>query len=179
MADNQEPEPILLHEDTHKKDLISILGTQGLMYNDFNAAEYKLLMLIIKHNQKVIKQYIVPANLQHGHLPFTKEQFQAGHVDIVIPFKEFGYNRSNNLWLKDKLCQMAKKPIAIPYKMNDTTYYRGEDRHRPEPAHAHRLRGRVARLVLAQRLLHRPADTAQQADEQGCLYRGRTEGFLP
>lgn len=44
MADNQEPEPILLHEDTHKKDLISILGTQGLMYNDFNAAEYKLLM---------------------------------------------------------------------------------------------------------------------------------------
>jgi hypothetical protein len=55
MADNQEPEPILLHEDTHQKDLISILGTQGLMYNDFNAAEYKLLMLIIKHNQKVIK----------------------------------------------------------------------------------------------------------------------------
>ena len=124
MADNQEPEPILLHEDTHKKDLISILGTQGLMYNDFNAAEYKLLMLIIKHNQKVIKQYIVPANLQHGHLPFTKEQFQAGHVDIVIPFKEFGYNRSNNLWLKDKLCQMAKKPIDIPYKMNDTTYHK-------------------------------------------------------
>ena len=37
MADNQEPEPILLHEDTHKKDLISILGTQGLMYNDFKA----------------------------------------------------------------------------------------------------------------------------------------------
>ena len=127
MADNQEPEPILLHEDTHQKDLISILGTQGLMYNDFNAAEYKLLMLIIKHNQKVIKQYIVPANLQHGHLPFTKEQFQAGHVDIVIPFKEFGYNRSNNLWLKDKLCQMAKKPIAIPYKMNDTTYHKHFD----------------------------------------------------
>lgn len=127
MADNQEPEPILLHEDTHKKDLISILGTQGLMYNDFNAAEYKLLMLIIKHNQKVIKQYIVPANLQHGHLPFTKEQFQAGHVDVVMPLKEFGYNRSNNLWLKDKLCQMAKKSIDIPYKMNDTTYYKHFD----------------------------------------------------
>lgn len=54
MADNQEPEPILLHEDTHQKDLISLLGTQGLMYNDYNAAEYKLLMLIIKHNQTVI-----------------------------------------------------------------------------------------------------------------------------
>ena len=54
MADNQELEPILLHEDTHQKDLISLLGTQGLMYNDYNAAEYKLLMLIIKHNQTVI-----------------------------------------------------------------------------------------------------------------------------
>ena len=127
MADNQEPEPILLHEDTHQKDLISILGTQGLMYNDFNAAEYKLLMLIIKHNQKVIKQYIVPANLMHGHLPFTKEQFQAGHVDVVMPLKEFGHNRSNNLWLKDKLCQMAKKSIDIPYKMNDTTYHKHFD----------------------------------------------------
>lgn len=141
MADNQEPEPILLHEDTHQKDLISILGTQGLMYNDYNAAEYKLLILIIKHNQTVIKKFIVPANLMHGHLPFTKEQFQAGHVDVVMPLKEFGYNRSNNLWLKDKLCQMAKKSIDIPYKMNDTTYYRGEDRHRPESTHAHRLRG--------------------------------------
>lgn len=127
MADNQEPEPILLHEDTHQKDLISILGTQGLMYNDYNAAEYKLLMLIIKHNQTVIKKFIVPANLMHGHLPFTKEQFQAGHVDVVMPLKEFGYNRSNNLWLKDKLCQMAKKSIDIPYKMNDTTYHKHFD----------------------------------------------------
>lgn len=63
----------------------------------------------------------------HGHLPFTKEQFQAGHVDVVMPLKEFGYNRSNNLWLKDKLCQMAKKSIDIPYKMNDTTYYKHFD----------------------------------------------------
>ena len=97
------------------------------MYNDYNAAEYKLLMLIIKHNQTVIKKFIVPANLMHGHLPFTKEQFQAGHVDVVMPLKEFGYNRSNNLWLKDKLCQMAKKSIDIPYKMNDTTYHKHFD----------------------------------------------------
>lgn len=126
MEDNQkpEPEPLLLHEDTHKKDIISILGTQGLMHNDYNAAEYKLLMLFIKHNQNVIKKFIVPANLLHGHLPFTKEQFQAGHVDIVIPLKEFGHNSSNNLWLRDKLIQMAKKPIGIPYKMNDETYYK-------------------------------------------------------
>ena len=29
MADNQEPEPILLHEDTHKKDLMAHPINQG------------------------------------------------------------------------------------------------------------------------------------------------------
>lgn len=126
MAEDSE-RPIQLEYDTHKKDLISILGTQGLMRNDFNAAEYKLLMLIIKHHQNVIKKFIVPAAMQHGHLPFTKEQSQAGHIDVVIPIKEFGYSSSNNLWIRDKLSQMAKKPIAIPYKVNDTTYHKNFD----------------------------------------------------
>ena len=113
MAEDSEPS-IQLEYDTHQKDLISLLGTQGLMYNDYNAAEYKLLMLIIKHNQTVIKKFIVPANLMHGHLPFTKEQFQAGHVDVVMPLKEFGYNRSNNLWLKTNSARWQRSPSTFP-----------------------------------------------------------------
>lgn len=42
MAEDSEPS-IQLEYDTHQKDLISLLGTQGLMYNDYNAAEYKRL----------------------------------------------------------------------------------------------------------------------------------------
>lgn len=127
---NLTNEPMLLKAETPVKDIISILGVQGLMYNSYNVPQHKVLMTIIKHAQQVIKGYVVPRQVTHGQIHMDPSQIAAGYVDVDFPLKEFGYPSSNYPWLRGLLEKMGgdNLPINIPYKMGDITYYKSFDR---------------------------------------------------
>lgn len=109
--------------ETPKKDVINVLGTQGLMYNDYSMPQHKVLMTIIKHGQAVIKQYIVPRKICHQSTILTPDQVAAGYVDVDIPLKEFGFSATNYTWLKGVLDNMGELPIAIPFRTGNITQY--------------------------------------------------------
>lgn len=105
--------------ETPKKDVINVLGTQGLMYNDYSMPQHKVLMTIIKHGQTVIKQYIVPRKICHQSTILTPEQLAAGYVDVDIPMKDFGFSASNYTWLKGVLDNMSEQ--TSPFRSGRAT----------------------------------------------------------
>ena len=127
---NPENEPQLLKAETPVRDIISILGVQGLMYNSYNVPQHKVLMTIIKHAQQVIKGYVVRNQTPHGTIHLEPTQIAAGYVAVDFSLKEFGYSNSNYTWLRNLLEKMGGKdlPICIAYKMGNTTYYKPFER---------------------------------------------------
>lgn len=127
---NLENETMLLEAETPVRDIISILGVQGLMYNRYNVAQHKVLMTIIKHAQQVIKGYVVPRKVTHGRIHMEPSQIAAGYVDVDFPLKEFGYSSNNYNWLRGMLEKMGgdNLPIGIPLKMGANTYYKEFER---------------------------------------------------
>ena len=43
-----------------EKQLIAILGVQGLSYQNYSVVELKIVLQIIKHAQKAILGYVIP-----------------------------------------------------------------------------------------------------------------------
>ena len=106
------------------KNIIDVLGVQGLMYNSYTIPQHKVFMCILKHAQCFIKNYVVHYRILHKHLPFTTEQRAAGHMDSHISLKEFGIKPQNYPWLKSVIINMGKMPVAIPAKVGNTTCYK-------------------------------------------------------
>ena len=48
-----------------EKQLIAILGVQGLSYQNYSVVELKIVLQIIRHAQKVIQDYVVPYQVTH------------------------------------------------------------------------------------------------------------------
>lgn len=49
----EEPEPFLMPSPKQEKDIVTILGVQGLSHNDFSALELKIMLQVIKKYQKL------------------------------------------------------------------------------------------------------------------------------
>lgn len=107
-----------------EQTFIAILGTQGLARNAYSTAEIKVLLAIIKHAQEVITNYTAKQRVTHDRFMLTPEQRDSGHVDVIMKFSELGLDTKRTTRLRNLLHQMAKKPISIPFKVGDVTYYR-------------------------------------------------------
>ena len=51
---SEEPEPFLMPSPKQEKDVITIMGVQGLSHNDFSTLELKIMLQLIKISQKLI-----------------------------------------------------------------------------------------------------------------------------
>ena len=56
-----------------EKDIITLLGVQGLSHNDYSIVELKVMLQLIKHAQKVIVNYVIPKRVSHNGFYFTSE----------------------------------------------------------------------------------------------------------
>ena len=64
-----------------EKQLITILGVQGLSYQNYSVVELKIVLQIIKHAQKAILGYVIPYHVTPQTFSnFTVEQRAAGHT---------------------------------------------------------------------------------------------------
>ena len=73
-----------------EKQLITILGVQGLSYQNYSVVELKIVLQIIKHAQKAILGYVIPYRLTSQTFNgFTAEQRAAGHTDVIMKLSEF------------------------------------------------------------------------------------------
>lgn len=108
------------------KTFIAILGTQGLARNAYSTAEIKVLLAIVKYAQEVITKYSVKKEVTHEQFvyAFTPEQRDAGHIDVIMKLSELGLDTKRTARVRNVLDQMAKKPISIPFKVGNVTYYR-------------------------------------------------------
>ena len=58
-----------------EKQLITILGVQGLSYQNYSVVELKIVLQIIKHAQKAILDYVIPYQVTSQTFNgFTAEQ---------------------------------------------------------------------------------------------------------
>ena len=106
-----------------KRNLITILGVQGLSCNDFSTAEIKIALKIIEHGQRVITEYSIPYRISRDSFFFTPEQVAAHHVDVTMRLSELGFGVKHLAWLRDLLEKMEGKKIKIPFKVGDITSY--------------------------------------------------------
>ena len=113
-ANNQKPK---------SRNIIDVLGVQGLMYNSYTMPQHKVLICILQHSQNLIKNYVVRYRLQHKHLPFNTEQRAAGHMDNEIPLKDFGVKPQNYPWLKNVIHSMGAQSVSVPVKVGSVTCY--------------------------------------------------------
>jgi hypothetical protein len=75
-----------------EKQLITILGVQGLSYQNYSVVELKIVLQIIKHAQKAILGYVIPYHVTPQTFSnFTVEQRAAGHTDVTMKLSEFSY----------------------------------------------------------------------------------------
>ena len=108
-----------------EKQLIAILGVQGLSYQNYSVAELKIVLQIIRHAQKVILDYVVPYHTTSQTFNgFTSEQRAAGHTDVVMKLSEFKFGAGHYPQLRDAIQRIESKPILLPFKQGDQTYYR-------------------------------------------------------
>lgn len=108
-----------------EKQLMTILGVQGLSYQNYSVAELKIVLQIIKHAQKVILDYVVPYHTTSQTFNgFTSEQRAAGHTDVVMKLSEFKFGAGHYPQLRDAIQRIESKPILLPFKQGDQTYYR-------------------------------------------------------
>lgn len=73
-----------------EKQLIAILGVQGLSYQNYSVLELKIVLQIIKHAQKAILGYVIPYQVTSQTFNgFTAEQRAADHTDVIMKLSEF------------------------------------------------------------------------------------------
>lgn len=69
-----------------EKDIITLLGVQGLSHNDYSIVELKVMLQLIKHAQKVIVNYVIPQRVSHNgfsiHVNLT--HLQAYLLSLII-----------------------------------------------------------------------------------------------
>lgn len=108
-----------------EKQLITILGVQGLSYQNYSVVELKIVLQIIKHAQKAILGYVIPYRLTSQTFNgFTAEQRAAGHTDVIMKLSEFPYGAHHYPQLRDAIKRIESHPIQLPFKQGDQTYYR-------------------------------------------------------
>ena len=109
-------------------NVISMLGVQGLSRNNYSVVQLKVVLAIIGHAQKVIKDYVVDGRMPNKSMRkrLTAKQMTDGYVVVVIRLSDLCAHTSRYSQVKNAIVDMAKrKPIAIPYKcdVNQVTYY--------------------------------------------------------
>lgn len=109
-------------------NVISLLGVQGLSRNNYSVVQLKVVLAIIGHAQKVIKNYVVDGQMPNKSMRkrLTARQMADGYVVVVIRLSDLCAHTSRYSQVKNAIVDMAKrKPIAIPYKcdVNQMTYY--------------------------------------------------------
>lgn len=109
-------------------DVISLLGVQGLSRNNYSVVQLKVVLAIVGHAQKVIKDYVVDGRMPNKSMRkrLTARQMADGYVVVVIRLSDLCAHTSRYSQVKNAIVDMAKrKPIAIPYKcdVNQVTYY--------------------------------------------------------
>ena len=70
---SEEPEPFLMPSPKQEKDVITIMGVQGLSHNDFSTLELKIMLQLIKISQKLI-DYNIRLRINRETFIFTPEQ---------------------------------------------------------------------------------------------------------
>lgn len=105
------------------KDIITILGVQGLSHNDYSLCEIKMGLRIIKHAQKVITDYSIPYQPTPDNFFLTPEQRIANHTDVTMRLSDFNFPTRNNRCLRGILMRMSDKGIDVPRKVGDLTTY--------------------------------------------------------
>ena len=120
---SEEPEPFLMPSPKQEKDVITIMGVQGLSHNDFSTLELKIMLQLIKISQKLI-DFNIRLHINRETFIFTPEQRAAGHIDLCIKLSEFDLADTRHAsQLRNALLQMAKHPLKLAYKLGDHTFY--------------------------------------------------------
>lgn len=108
-----------------EKQLIAILGVQGLSYQNYSVVELKIVLQIIRHAQKAILGYVIPYQVTSQTFNgFTAEQRAAGHTDVIMKLSEFKFGAGHYPQLRDAIQRIESKSIQLPFKQGDQTYYR-------------------------------------------------------
>ena len=108
-----------------EKQLIAILGVQGLSYQNYSVLELKIVLQIIKHAQKAILGYVIPYQVTSQTFNgFTAEQRAAGHTDVIMKLSEFPYGAHHYAQLRDAIKRIESQPILLPFKLEKQTLYR-------------------------------------------------------
>lgn len=108
-----------------EKQLMTILGVQGLSYQNYSVVELKIVLQIIKHAQKAILGYVIPYHVTPQTFSnFTVEQRAAGHTDVTMKLSEFSYGTPHYAQLRDAIQRIESKPIQLPFRQGDQIYYR-------------------------------------------------------
>ena len=93
-----------LQTNQQEKQLIAILGVQGLSYQNYSVLELKIVLQIIKHAQKAILGYVIPYQVTSQTFNgFTAEQRAAGHTDVIMKLSEFPYGAHHYPQLRDAI----------------------------------------------------------------------------
>lgn len=108
-----------------EKQLIAILGVQGLSYQNYSVVELKIVLQIIKHAQKAILGYVIPYQVTSQTFNgFTAEQRAADHTDVIMKLSEFPYGAHHYPQLRDAIKRIESQPILLPFKLEKQTLYR-------------------------------------------------------
>ena len=108
-----------------EKQLIAILGVQGLSYQNYSVLELKIVLQIIKHAQKAILGYVIPYQVTSQTFNgFTAEQRAADHTDVIMKLSEFPYGAHHYPQLRDAIKRIESQPILLPFKLKKQTLYR-------------------------------------------------------
>ena len=108
-----------------EKQLIAILGVQGLSYQNYSVLELKIVLQIIKHAQKAILGYVIPYQVTSQTFNgFTAEQRAADHTDVIMKLSEFPYGAHHYPQLRDAIKRIESQPILLPFKLEKQTLYR-------------------------------------------------------
>ena len=69
-----------------RNNVISLLGVQGLSRNNYSVVQLKVVLTIIGHAQKVIKDYVVDGRMPNKSMRkrLTARQMADGYVVVVI-----------------------------------------------------------------------------------------------
>ena len=98
-------------------NVISMLGVQGLSRNNYSVVQLKVVLAIIGHAQKVIKDYVVDGQMPNKSMRkrLTAKQMTDGYVVVVIRLSDLCAHTSRYSQVKNAIGDMAKrKPITIP-----------------------------------------------------------------
>lgn len=125
---NQQPpggQQAFPQTNQQEKQLMTILGVQGLSYQNYSVAELKIVLQIIRHAQKVIQDYVVPYQVTSQTFNgFTAEQRAADHTDVIMKLSEFPYGAHHYPQLRGAIKRIESQPILLPFKQAERTLYR-------------------------------------------------------